>query len=55
MNFAVTELGHFPVPVIGAGAAGVVGWSLSFLFVHVSNIQHQMLARNFNADSYSKT
>lgn len=55
LNFAVTEIGHFPVPVIGAGAAGVVGWSLSFLFVHVSNIQHQMLARNFNADRYSKT
>jgi cell division protein FtsW (lipid II flippase) len=25
-QFAVTELGNFPVPVIGAGAAGVLGW-----------------------------
>jgi len=25
-QFVVTELGNFPVPVIGAGAAGVIGW-----------------------------
>jgi hypothetical protein len=25
-----TELGHFPVPVLGAGAAGVLGWYFAF-------------------------
>ena len=25
-QFIVAELGHFPVPVIGAGAASVIGW-----------------------------
>jgi hypothetical protein len=35
ITFVVTELGHFPVPVIGAGAAGVLGWSFTFLFLLV--------------------
>jgi hypothetical protein len=28
VSFAVTEIGNFPVPVIGAGAAPVIGWYL---------------------------
>jgi len=28
VSFAVTEIGNFPVPVIGAGATSVIGWYL---------------------------
>jgi hypothetical protein len=29
--FAVTEIGNFPVPVIGAGASAILGWYLMLL------------------------
>lgn len=32
-SFIVTEFGYFPVPVIGAGAAGVLGFSLSYVVI----------------------
>lgn len=33
----VTELGHFPVPVIGAGFSSVFGWFLMLSFVYKAN------------------
>lgn len=32
-SFLVTELGHYPVPIVGAGASAVVGWFLMLSFV----------------------
>jgi hypothetical protein len=32
-SFIVTEFGNFPVPVIGAGAAPVLGWFLMLVFL----------------------
>jgi cell division protein FtsW (lipid II flippase) len=32
-SFIVTEFGHYPVPLFGAGASSVVGWFLMFSFV----------------------
>lgn len=32
-SFVVTELGHYPVPVLGAGASSVIGWFLMLSFV----------------------
>ena len=32
-SFLVTELGHYPVPVLGAGASSVIGWFLMLSFV----------------------
>jgi hypothetical protein len=31
--FAVTQLGNFPVPVLGAGAGPVLGWFLALVFL----------------------
>lgn len=33
-SFIVTEFGHFPVPVLGAGASSVIGWFLMLSFVY---------------------
>lgn len=35
-SFIVTEVGNFPVPLIGAGAAPVLGWFLMMRFLSVS-------------------
>lgn len=32
-SFVVTEFGHYPVPVMGAGASSVIGWFLMLSFV----------------------
>ncbi len=31
--FVSTEIGFYPVPVIGAGFAGILGWSLSYILI----------------------
>lgn len=38
-SVVVTEFGHFPVPVVGAGAAAVIGWFLmmSFSWTNLAN------------------
>ena len=36
-SLVVTELGHFPVPVIGAGFSSVFGWFLMLSFIYKSN------------------
>ena len=33
-SLVVTELGHFPVPVIGAGFSSVFGWFLMLSFIY---------------------
>ncbi len=33
VSYLVTELGNFPVPVIGAGAAPVLGWCICMIFL----------------------
>ncbi len=32
-SFVVTEFGHYPVPVMGAGASSVIGWFIMLSFV----------------------
>ena len=34
-QFAVTQIGHFPVPILGAGAAPVIGWFLMIVLERV--------------------
>ncbi|MDY7231680.1 FtsW/RodA/SpoVE family cell cycle protein [Hyalangium rubrum] len=36
LTFIVTELGNFPVPVLGAGASPVLGWYYLFGLLHLS-------------------
>lgn len=37
ISFAVTKVGNFPVPLIGAGAAPVIGWMLSMSLLYAMN------------------
>ena len=45
-QFAVTEIGFFPVPVLGAGASPVIGWYL---------MAGLILARHLNDSKFGRT